>query len=117
MCCCSSAPDRYALDPVESEEEPAAAATATAPAAATLAAGAAAAGLWWSKLFVRAGRMGSMRQELKLGSKAGAGGTGSGAAAAAAAGCKEIRIDGFREQDQEALDEQVRGGSCLGGAS
>ncbi len=47
---------------------------------------------WWAGLFVRAGRMGSIRQELRAGEHHGK---------------KKINVTGFKEQDQENLYEQV----------
>lgn len=47
---------------------------------------------WWAGMFVRAGRMGSIKQELKGGHS----------------GKPKINVSGFREQDQENLYEQVR---------
>ncbi len=48
---------------------------------------------WWAGMFVRAGRMGSIKQELKGGHS----------------GKPKINVSGFKEQDQENLYEQVRG--------
>ncbi|KXZ53675.1 hypothetical protein GPECTOR_6g592 [Gonium pectorale] len=54
---------------------------------------------WWAGMFVRAGRMGSIRQELK-------GGHHTGKA--------KINVSGFREQDQENLYEQAQHGAAHG---
>ncbi|PNW81226.1 hypothetical protein CHLRE_07g347300v5 [Chlamydomonas reinhardtii] len=54
---------------------------------------------WWAGMFVRAGRMGSIRQELK--------GKVEG-------GRAKIQITGFREQDQENLYEQAQHGAAHG---
>lgn len=51
---------------------------------------------WWSPMFVRAGRMGSIQKELK-GKK------------------KDITVNGFKEKDQEDLYEQVRAVACWDG--
>ncbi|GLI67156.1 hypothetical protein VaNZ11_011369 [Volvox africanus] len=55
---------------------------------------------WWASMFVRAGRMGTIRQELRAGkehlSKA------------------KINVTGFQEQDQENLYEQAQHGAAHG---
>lgn len=56
---------------------------------------------WWVGLFIRAGRMGSIKSELK--SKK----TSKEAHGKGEEDDKKIRISGFREQDQEQLYEQV----------
>ncbi|KAG2442104.1 hypothetical protein HYH02_009593 [Chlamydomonas schloesseri] len=53
---------------------------------------------WWAGMFVRAGRMGSIRQELK----------------GKVEGRTKIQITGFREQDQENLYEQAQHGAAHG---
>ncbi|GLC53435.1 hypothetical protein PLESTB_000744800 [Pleodorina starrii] len=54
---------------------------------------------WWAGMFVRAGRMGSIRQELRAGSSQGK---------------AKINVSGFKEQDQENLYEQAQHGAAHG---
>ncbi|EFJ47248.1 hypothetical protein VOLCADRAFT_105212 [Volvox carteri f. nagariensis] len=55
---------------------------------------------WWAGMFVRAGRMGSIKQELRAGRDAN--------------GKARINITGFKEQDQENLYEQAQHGAAHG---
>ncbi|GIL91590.1 hypothetical protein Vretimale_9640 [Volvox reticuliferus] len=55
---------------------------------------------WWASMFVRAGRMGTIRQELRAGKEH--------------HGKAKINVTGFQEQDQENLYEQAQHGAAHG---
>lgn len=69
-------------------------------------------GAWWAGMFVRAGRMGSIKSELKS-KKAQVEGAGK-EGEVGANGKKKILVTGFREEDQEELYEQVQHGAVHG---
>ncbi|GIL53485.1 hypothetical protein Vafri_9078 [Volvox africanus] len=55
---------------------------------------------WWASMFVQAGRMGTIRQELRAGKEH--------------HGKAKINVTGFQEQDQENLYEQAQHGAAHG---
>jgi hypothetical protein len=66
-------------------------------------------GAWWGAMFVRAGRMGSIRSELKSRKPGAAAGTAGASGTLGADGKRKIQVSGFLEEDQEQLYEQVCG--------